>query len=64
MEFFSPYYIRFVLWLLFQLDGKKLGVRPSVEQDTLFLGNLNKGSSCLANLVVQELLPDLIRVFL
>lgn len=36
------------LWLLFQLDGKKIGIRPSVEQDTLFIGNLNKGFSHLS----------------
>lgn len=40
------------------LDGKKIGIRPSVEQDTLFLGNLNKGLfhfSCKS--IVQDLLP-------
>ncbi|CAH1435408.1 unnamed protein product [Lactuca virosa] len=29
---------------LIQLEGEKIGVLPSASQDTLFLGNLNKGS--------------------
>ncbi|XP_015064509.1 uncharacterized protein LOC107009680 isoform X1 [Solanum pennellii] len=45
------------------LDGKKIGIRPSVEQDTLFLGNLNKGWGAEEfEIIVRQVFPDVISV--
>ncbi|KAK4346431.1 hypothetical protein RND71_032770 [Anisodus tanguticus] len=45
------------------LDGKKIGVRPSVEQDTLFLGNLNKGWGAEEfESIVRQVFPDVVSV--
>lgn len=45
------------------LDGKKIGVRPSVEQDTLFLGNLNKGWNVEEfESMVLQVFPDVVSV--
>ncbi|XP_075090827.1 uncharacterized protein LOC107808140 isoform X4 [Nicotiana tabacum] len=45
------------------LDGKKIGVRPSVEQDTLFLGNLNKGwGGEEFESIVRQAFPDIVSV--
>ncbi|CAN4079454.1 unnamed protein product [Withania somnifera] len=45
------------------LDGKKIGVRPSVEQDTLFLGSLNKGWSAEEfESIVHQVFPDVASV--
>ncbi|XP_019238748.1 PREDICTED: uncharacterized protein LOC109218814 isoform X2 [Nicotiana attenuata] len=45
------------------LDGKKIGVRPSVEQDTLFLGNLNKGWGAEEfESIVHQVFPDAVSV--
>ncbi|XP_010316225.1 uncharacterized protein [Solanum lycopersicum] len=45
------------------LDGKKIGIRPSVEQDTLFLGNLNKGWGAEEfESIVRQVFPDVTSV--
>ncbi|KAK4712384.1 hypothetical protein R3W88_006897 [Solanum pinnatisectum] len=45
------------------LDGKKIGIRPSVEQDTLFLGNLNKGWGAEEfESIVRQVFPDVVSV--
>lgn len=45
------------------LDGKKIGVRPSVEQDTLFFGNLNKGWGAEEfESIVRQVFPDVVSV--
>lgn len=45
------------------LEGKKIGVRLSVEQDTLFLGNLNKGwSDEEFESIVRQVFPDVVSV--
>lgn len=45
------------------LEGKKIGVLPSAAQDTLFLGNLNKGwSTDDFNRVVRQVFPDVVSV--
>lgn len=45
------------------LDGKKIGIRPSVEQDTLFIGNLNKGWSAEEfESIVCQVFPDVVSV--
>lgn len=45
------------------LDGKKIGVRPSVEQDTLFVGNLNKGWGAEEfESIVRQVFPDVVSV--
>ncbi|CAH9067692.1 unnamed protein product [Cuscuta europaea] len=47
----------------YEIDGKKIGVLPSVEQDTLFFGNLNKGWSAdeFENLI-HQVFPDVVSV--
>ncbi|CAN4082675.1 unnamed protein product [Withania somnifera] len=45
------------------LDGKKIGVHPSVEQDTLFLGNLDKGWGAEEfESIVRQVFPDVVSV--
>ncbi|KAI3799128.1 hypothetical protein L1987_34418 [Smallanthus sonchifolius] len=45
------------------LEGKKIGVLPSAGQDTLFLGNLNKGwSADDFNNVVRQVFPDVVSI--
>ncbi|CAI9272637.1 unnamed protein product [Lactuca saligna] len=45
------------------LEGKKIGVLPSAAQDTLFLGNLNKGwSADDFNKVVRQVFPDVVSI--
>ncbi|XP_071706929.1 uncharacterized protein [Rutidosis leptorrhynchoides] len=45
------------------LEGKKIGVLPSAGQDTLFLGNLNKGWSVDDfNNVVRQVFPDIVSI--
>ncbi|XP_071915580.1 uncharacterized protein [Coffea arabica] len=47
----------------FVLDGKKIGVLPSKEQDTLFFGNLNKGWSTYEfEGIIRQVFPDVISV--
>ncbi|KAL3525866.1 hypothetical protein ACH5RR_014238 [Cinchona calisaya] len=47
----------------FVLNGKKIGVLPSTEQDTLYLGNLNKGWSTYEfEGIVRQVFPDVISV--
>nr|GMD01066.1 polyadenylate-binding protein, cytoplasmic and nuclear-like isoform X2 [Ipomoea batatas] len=45
------------------IDGRKIGVLPSIEQDTLFFGNLNKGWSGeeFENLI-HQVFPDVVSV--
>ncbi|KAM0002356.1 putative heterogeneous nuclear ribonucleoprotein Q acidic [Helianthus debilis subsp. tardiflorus] len=45
------------------LEGKKIGVLPSAGNDTLFLGNLNKGWSAddFSN-VVRQVFPDVVSI--
>ncbi|KAL2523046.1 putative RNA-binding protein 46 [Forsythia ovata] len=45
------------------VDGKKIGVLPSIQQDTLYFGNLNKGWSAdeFEKLVLQ-VFPDVVSV--
>ncbi|KAI7741417.1 hypothetical protein M8C21_000877, partial [Ambrosia artemisiifolia] len=46
-----------------KLEGKKIGVLPSAGQDTLFLGNLNKGwSADDFNKVVRQVFPDIVSI--
>lgn len=45
------------------LEGKKIGVLPSAAQDTLFLGNLNKGwSADDFNKIVRQVFPDVVSI--
>ncbi|KAL8193477.1 hypothetical protein R6Q57_026612 [Mikania cordata] len=45
------------------LEGKKIGVLPSAGQDTLFLGNLNKGWSVDDfNNAVHQVFPDIVSI--
>ncbi|KAI3808636.1 hypothetical protein L1987_24593 [Smallanthus sonchifolius] len=45
------------------LEGKKIGVLPSVVQDTLFIANLNKGwSADDFNKVVRQVFPDVVSI--
>ncbi|KAK9061768.1 hypothetical protein SSX86_018951 [Deinandra increscens subsp. villosa] len=45
------------------LEGKKIGVLPSAGQDTLFLGNLNKGwSADDFNKAVRQVFPDVVSI--
>ncbi|PWA88042.1 Nucleotide-binding, alpha-beta plait [Artemisia annua] len=45
------------------LEGKKIGVLPSAAQDTLFLGNLNKGwSADDFNKVIRQVFPDVVSI--
>ncbi|KAK1383543.1 putative RNA-binding protein 46 [Heracleum sosnowskyi] len=45
------------------LDGKKIGVLPSSEQDTLFMGNLYKGwTAADFILLVREVFADIVSV--
>ncbi|XP_071735100.1 uncharacterized protein [Rutidosis leptorrhynchoides] len=45
------------------LEGKKIGVLPSAAQDTLFLGNLNKGwSADDFSKVVRQVFPDIVSI--
>lgn len=45
------------------LDGKKIGVLPSSEQDTLFMGNLYKGwTAAEFILLVREVFADIVSV--
>ncbi|XP_019157121.1 PREDICTED: polyadenylate-binding protein, cytoplasmic and nuclear-like isoform X2 [Ipomoea nil] len=45
------------------IDGRKIGVLPSIEQDTLFFGNLNKGWSAeeFENLI-HQVFPGVVSV--
>nr|XP_043631789.1 uncharacterized protein LOC122603211 isoform X2 [Erigeron canadensis] len=46
-----------------KLEGKKIGVLPSAAQDTLFLGNLNKGwSADDFSKVVRQVFPDIVSI--
>lgn len=45
------------------VDGKKIGVLPSIQQDTLHFGNLNKGwSADEFEKVVLQVFPDVVSV--
>ncbi|XP_076932306.1 uncharacterized protein LOC143597794 [Bidens hawaiensis] len=45
------------------LDGKKIGVLPSAGNDTLFIGNLNKGwSADDFSKIVHQVFPDVVSV--
>ncbi|CAI9109825.1 OLC1v1009731C1 [Oldenlandia corymbosa var. corymbosa] len=45
------------------LDGKKIGLRPSTEQDTLYFGNLNKGWNANEfEALVRQVFPDVLSV--
>lgn len=45
------------------LDGKKIGVLPSNEQNTLYFGNLNKGwSASEFEGIVRQVFPDVVSV--
>lgn len=45
------------------LEGKKIGVLPSAAQDTLFLGNLNKGwTADDFDKVVRQVFPDVVSI--
>ncbi|KAG9140108.1 hypothetical protein Leryth_021132 [Lithospermum erythrorhizon] len=47
------------------VDGKKIGVLPSAEQNTLFLGNLNKGWNAEEfEKFVRQIFPDVVLVTL
>ncbi|XP_076891591.1 uncharacterized protein LOC143543042 isoform X1 [Bidens hawaiensis] len=45
------------------LEGKRIGVLPSAAQDTLFIGNLNKGCSADDfNKVIRQVFPDVVSI--
>ncbi|CAK9186022.1 unnamed protein product [Ilex paraguariensis] len=45
------------------LEGRKIGVLPSTEQSTLYLGNLNKGwSADEFDKIVHQVFPDVVSV--
>lgn len=49
MQFVLGFSLFIFLFFIFQLDGKSIGVLPSVEHNALYFGNLNKGLSLLTS---------------
>ncbi|KAL6982488.1 hypothetical protein U1Q18_042975 [Sarracenia purpurea var. burkii] len=48
---------------MIQLDGKKIGVVPSMEQDSLFMGNLRKDwSADDFDKIVRQVFPDVVSI--